>query len=61
MLFAWQIWNLIKKNMSRISEPSSYISENTFLMRSFRENNILNIDGQSVKEPLQDGLLREDD
>ena len=28
---------------------------------AIKENNILNIDGQSVKEPLEDGLLREDD
>jgi len=28
---------------------------------AIKENNILNIDGQSVKEPLQDGLLRDDD
>ena len=28
---------------------------------AIKENNVLNIDGQSVKEPLQDGLLREDD
>ena len=28
---------------------------------AIRENIVLNVDGQSVKEPLQDGLLREDD
>ena len=28
---------------------------------AIKENIVLNVDGQSVKEPLQDGLLREDD
>ena len=28
---------------------------------AIKENQVLNIDGQSVKELLQDGLLREDD
>ena len=28
---------------------------------AIKENTVLNIDGQSVKDPLQDGLLREDD
>ena len=28
---------------------------------AIRENIVLNVDGQSIKEPLQDGLLREDD
>ena len=28
---------------------------------AIKENIVLNVDGQSIKEPLQDGLLREDD
>ncbi len=28
---------------------------------AIKESIVLNVDGQSVKEPLQDGLLREDD
>ena len=28
---------------------------------AIKENNIFNVDGQSVNDPLQDGLLREDD
>ncbi len=28
---------------------------------AIKENIVLNVDGQSVNEPLQDGLLREDD
>ena len=28
---------------------------------AIKEDQVLNIDGQSVKDPLQDGLLREDD
>ena len=28
---------------------------------AIKENQVLNVDGQSVKEALQDGLLREDD
>ena len=28
---------------------------------AIKGNQVLNIDGQSIKEPLQDGLLREDD
>ena len=28
---------------------------------AIKENIVLNVDGQSVKEPLQDGLLRDDD
>ena len=28
---------------------------------AIKENTVLNVDGQSVNEPLQDGLLREDD
>ena len=28
---------------------------------AIKESIVLNIDGQSVKEPLQDGLLRDDD
>ena len=27
---------------------------------AIKENIVLNVDGQSIKEPLQDGLLRED-
>ena len=28
---------------------------------AIKENTVLNVDGQSVNDPLQDGLLREDD
>ena len=35
--------------MSRISEPSSYITENTFLMRSFRENLVERMDSGKLK------------
>ena len=35
--------------MSRISEPSTYISENTFLMRSFRENLVERMDSRKLK------------
>ena len=28
---------------------------------AIKENIVLNVDGQSIKEPLQDGLLREND
>ena len=35
--------------MSRISEPSTYISESTFLMRSFRENLVERMDSRKLK------------
>ena len=35
--------------MSRISEPSNYISESTFLMRSFRENLVERMDSRKLK------------
>ena len=35
--------------MSQFSEPISYISENTFLMRSFRENLVERMDSKKLK------------